>query len=174
MKILKSILVVSLAVMISTAVTANLVIAGEDQNLATVRKLVDAFNHKNVAMYDDIYSSKLTYYGTGENAKMNLDGLKQFMSGIFAAFPNGKLTLDDLFAKGNEVVYRVTFTGTQTGDMPGSPGIPATGKMVTASSIGIVRFENGKIVQEWENFDDLGMMQQLGVIPMSEAGQQSK
>ena len=171
MKILKGTLVVSLAVLISTAVTANMAIAGEDQNLATVRKLVDAFNLKNVAMYDDIYSSKLTYYGTGENAKMNLDGLKQFMSSIFTAFPDGKLTIEDLIAKGDEVVYRVSYMGTQTGDMP---GIPATGKLVKARSIGIVRFENGKIIEEWENFDDLGMMQQLGVIPMSEAGQQSK
>lgn len=161
----------SLAVMISTAIIANVTIASEDQNLATVRKLVEAFNLKNAALYDDIYSSKLTYFGTGENAKLGLDGLKQFMSGIFSAFPDGKLTIDELIAKGDKVVYRVTYMGTQTGDMP---GVPATGKKVIARSIGIARFENGKIVEEWENFDDLGMMQQLGVIQMSEAGQQSK
>lgn len=168
MKILKGILVVSLAVMISTTITANMAFAGEDQNLATVRKLVDAFNLKNIVMFDEIYSSNLIYYGTGENAKLNLDGLKQFMSGIFTAFPDGKLTIDELIAKGDMVVYRVTYMGTQTGDMP---GIPATKELIKARSIGIARFENGKIVEEWENFDDLGMMQQLGLIPAAEAEQ---
>jgi steroid delta-isomerase-like uncharacterized protein len=171
MKTLKIILVVSLFVMFSTTITTNMAFADEDQNLTTVRKLVDAFNLKNIAMYDEIYSSNLNYYGTGEGAKLNLDGLKQFMSGIFTAFPDGKLTIDELIAKGDKVVYRVTYKGTQTGDMP---GVPATGKVVQARSIGIVRLENGKIVEEWENFDDMGMMQQLGVIPISEAGQQSK
>jgi predicted ester cyclase len=59
-------------------------------------------------------------------------------------------------------VYRWTFHGTLQGDFF---GIPATGKGVTITGMGISRIENGKIVELWSNFDQLGLMQQLGVIP---------
>jgi predicted ester cyclase len=49
---------------------------------------------------------------------------------------------------------------TQIGDLP---GIPGTGKPVTVTSIIIYRISKGKIAEEWESWDALGMMQQLGV-----------
>ena len=171
MKIRKHIMAASMAVIFLIGFVGNGAFAAEDLNLAAAKKIVQAFNQKDVSKYDKVYSTKLEYYGTGENAKTDLAGLKQFMSGVFAAFPDGKITIDELVAKGDDVFYRITFNGTQTGDMP---GIPATGKKVQARSIGIFRFEDGKVVKEWENFDDLGMMQQLGAIPKSETGQQSQ
>ena len=92
----------------------------------------------------------------------------QFLSAIFKGFPDVRGTIDDLLADEDKVVYRLTIKGTHKAEMM---GIPATNKAVTIRSIGIARIAGDKIVEEWENYDELGMMQQLGVIP--EPGQAS-
>jgi steroid delta-isomerase-like uncharacterized protein len=89
-------------------------------------------------------------------------GFKQFGGVFLTAFPGGKHTIDDLIADENRVASRVTYRGTHTGDLM---GIPPTGKTVTVSAMIIDQFANGKIVETWRLFDQMGMMQQLGVIP---------
>jgi predicted ester cyclase len=72
-----------------------------------------------------------------------------------------------MIAEGDKVVVRSTLHGTQTGPMQMGPGstIPATGKAMTMTSIDIIRFAGGKMVEHWGNEDDLEMMQQLGLLP---------
>ena len=94
-------------------------------------------------------------------AAPGVEGMKQMMGMFFAAFPDLNVTIDQLIA-GDIVVGRMTNTGTHQGDLM---GIAPTGKSVTFSEIHMVRIENGKAVEHWGNIDDLGMMQQLGVIP---------
>ena len=79
------------------------------------------------------------------------------------AFPDLHLTVEDMIAEGDKVVTRFTSRGTQTGAFM---GIPPTGKQVTVSSIVIARIADGKIVEEWGLDDQMGMLQQLGVIPV--------
>jgi hypothetical protein len=64
-----------------------------------------------------------------------------------------------------EVVGRITAFGTHEGEFF---GIPATGKQIRLSAIGIRRITDGKIVEHWYEADNLGLMQQLGVVPMPE------
>ncbi len=85
------------------------------------------------------------------------------------AFPGNQLTVEDYLAEGDTVVSRWTGRGTHKGDLM---GIAPTGKQVTVTGISIQRIANGKIVEEWSNYDMLGMLQQLGVVPMP--GQASK
>ena len=68
----------------------------------------------------------------------------------------------DEVAEGDKVVTRYTTRGTQLGSFM---GMPPTGKYVTVTGIAIARFANGKVVEEWGNADDLGLLQQLGVVP---------
>ena len=84
------------------------------------------------------------------------------MGMFFSAFPDLHSTIDQLIAEGDIVAGRMTTTGTHRGEFM---GIPPTGKRVTFSEIHIVRIADGKAVEHWGNSDDLGMMQQLGVIP---------
>ena len=63
---------------------------------------------------------------------------------------------------------RWTATGTHDGD---ALGVPASGKTTTVTGIGIDRFEDGKIVEVWGNWDTLGMLQQIGAIPEPQAAQ---
>jgi len=91
-----------------------------------------------------------------------LEPYKQFISMYFTAFPDLHLTIEDIIAEGDNVVVRQTFQGTHKGDLM---GILPTGKQATATGISIFRVANGKAVEQRANYDDLGLMQQLGVIP---------
>ena len=81
---------------------------------------------------------------------------------FLAAFPDLHVTIEDVVAEGDRVVVRTTYTGTHQADLQ---GIPATGKTVSESAITIFRLANGKIAEGWLVADNLGLMQQLGVIP---------
>ncbi len=83
----------------------------------------------------------------------------------FAAFPDSHFTIEDLIAVGDTVVVRYTARGTHQGNLM---AIPPTGKQVSVTAIGIFRIGNGIAVEEWLNIDDLGMLQQLGVVPVPE------
>jgi predicted ester cyclase len=86
------------------------------------------------------------------------------------AFPDARVTVEDQIAEGDKVVDRWTATGTPTGDLM---SVPPTGRRIEVSGITISRFAGGKIVEDWYQGDDLGMMQQLGVIPSGEASEES-
>jgi len=81
--------------------------------------------------------------------------------GYHQAFPDHLLIIEDQFAEDDKVVTRWIACGTPRGDLP---GIPATGRHMMVSGISITRVENGKIVEEWQNWDQVGMLRQLGVI----------
>jgi len=92
-----------------------------------------------------------------------IDAYKQFLSMYLTASPDLHFTIEDQMAEGDKVVTRYTAGGTHLGPFM---GIPPTGKQVTATGMSIIRVANGKIVEEWANGDDLGLLQQLGVNPM--------
>jgi len=78
------------------------------------------------------------------------------------AFPDFRLTIEDLIAAEETVTARWSCRGTHTGDLR---GIAPTGKQFNISGISIARFASGKMVEGWVNWDALGLMQQLGVVP---------
>ena len=88
--------------------------------------------------------------------------LKEALAMFRGAFPDLKMTMDDAIAEGNQVAARFTMTGTHKGEFQ---GIPPTGKSVKIGGIDIVRFEGDKAVEHWGYTDQVGLMQQLGVMP---------
>ena len=94
--------------------------------------------------------------------KPGVEGMKEMMGMFFAAFPDLQATIDQLVAEGDLVVGRMTNTGTHKGDFM---GIAATNKRVTFTEMHMIRVANGKAAEHWGNSDDMGMMQQLGVVP---------
>ena len=81
-----------------------------------------------------------------------------FYNRLHGAFPDMKITLDDVIGADDKVVGRYTAVMTHTGD---HLGIPATNKKVQITGITIAQIENGKIVRGWDNWDQLSLMQQL-------------
>ena len=92
---------------------------------------------------------------------------RQQAQAFVAAFPDAYHVIDDQLADAENVVTRVTFCGTQTGDLM---GIPATHRRVAIGAISWFRIADGLIAEEWTHFDRLGMMVQLGVAPGPPAG----
>jgi steroid delta-isomerase-like uncharacterized protein len=88
--------------------------------------------------------------------------LKEALAMFRGAFPDLKMTMDDAIVEGNQVAARFTMTGTHKGEFQ---GIPPTGKSVKIGGIDIVRFEGDKAVEHWGYTDQMGLMQQLGVMP---------
>ena len=133
-----------------------------EEHERALRTLVKACNNKDIKGFEDVYDPNVAYHGTGELAAAGRSAFVQFIGAIFEAFPDVSVTLDDVFSSGDKVAYRLTLKGTHKAELM---GIPATNRVVTVRSIGIARVSSGKIVEEWENFDEMGMMQQLGVVP---------
>jgi steroid delta-isomerase-like uncharacterized protein len=132
-----------------------------EDNKALVRRAYDAYNQRNWAAYYELFTPDCV----GHYASMTIPGLeayKQFLSMYLTAFPDLHVTLEDIIAEGDIVVVRQTGHGIHQGDLM---GIPPTGKQVTVTGINIARFANGKAVELWGNSDDLGLLQQLGVVP---------
>jgi predicted ester cyclase len=90
------------------------------------------------------------------------EGVKIWASIFRTAFPDIQSTAEDVIVEGDRVVERFSASGTFKGEFM---GIPPTGKGGGTTGINIFRVANGKIVEHWGNSDDLGMMQQMGVIP---------
>jgi steroid delta-isomerase-like uncharacterized protein len=86
----------------------------------------------------------------------------QSIGAFLAGFPDAHFTIEDQIEEGDLVVTRWTARGTHTGNLF---GIPATGKSIAMPGISIYRITNGKMVEAWVQYDQLGMMQQLGLVP---------
>lgn len=98
----------------------------------------------------------------GSNPPMDMAGHSGFGAMFYQGFPDLYHTIDDVIAEGDKAVVRFTLRGRQTADFM---GIPATGRSIEVQAIAILRFEDGKVAQLMAEFDQFGMMQQLGVIP---------
>jgi predicted ester cyclase len=140
-----------------------------EENKAVVRRCVEESNRGKeavMAVIDELYGPGYVWHGPfGE---MDLAGVKQMTPAFYAAFPDMHMTVEDLIAEGDKVVWRYSLRATHQGEFM---GIPPTGKVVTWTAIIISRFAGGKFVEDWENLDLLGLMQQLGAIPqMAQTG----
>ena len=136
-----------------------------EENKMLVRQFYErAWNEKDLAFVDENAASDYVDHtpGTPPGLPSGREGIKALMSAYFTAFPDIHLTIEDMLAEGDKVVTRWKSTGTFRGEMM---GMAPTGKSATFTGISIDRVVNGKVVEGWTNFDMLGMLQQLGVIP---------
>ena len=99
--------------------------------------------------------------GTGEDTR-GIKNYKQSMNEFYSAFPDVHVTLDDMVVEGDKVATRWTLTGTHKGEFMGRR---PTNKKVTVWGITIDRIAGGKFVESWVRYDNLGFMQQLGLVP---------
>jgi steroid delta-isomerase-like uncharacterized protein len=112
----------------------------------------------------EVYADDIVMHEPDEDVR-GIEGLKQYVSMIRSALPDLHLTLEDDIAEGNKVVSRWRAQGTHRGELM---GIAPTGNQVAITGITIHRIEDGKIVEEWENWDALGLMQQIGAVASPE------
>jgi steroid delta-isomerase-like uncharacterized protein len=137
-----------------------------DQNKLQARHVYDVYNQVvrtgNVSLLDEVLAVDGIDHDPASGQAPGIDGVKQTFTMFRTAFPDFYFTTEDQLAENDKVVSRVVTRGTHKGDFQ---GIPATGKKVKTEGIDILRFANGKAVERWGVFDNLGLLQQLGAIP---------
>ena len=135
-----------------------------EENKALVRRAIEALNRGDMVEisggWDELFVPDFVRQDTTGGLRSR-EEYKRVLSSLLTAIP-GQFTIEDLFAEGEKVLLRYTFHGTHQGQWR---GIPPTGKPVTFTGMLIYRFDDGKIVEGWENADISGLLQQLGVVP---------
>ena len=134
----------------------------QEQNKSLVRRIFEeGINQNKPGVFDELIA--LSYMNHDIPAPTpGLEGFKMVIGMFLAAFPDMRVTIEEELAEGDKVITRGYFTGTHQGDFQ---GIPPTGKQIKVKYIDIWLVENGKLVENWVRLDELGMMQQLGVVP---------
>jgi predicted ester cyclase len=133
-----------------------------EENKAVVRRFFEELlSTDNLALADEILSPDFRLYFAGSPDPMDLKRYKDFLAARRAAFPDRRFAVEDMIAEGDKVSARFTMRGTHNGELQ---GIAPSGREVTMSGIDIIRLKEGKMVEDRVEVDQLGMMQQLGVI----------
>jgi predicted ester cyclase len=133
-----------------------------ENNKALVRRVTEeGLNQHNPAFLNEVCGPNVEFHD-GSRSFQGIHTYQHFLVQFFTAFPDAHFTSEELIAEGDTVAVRRTFRGTHTGSFM---GIPPTGKQVTTTVMTINRFAYGKIVEVWNNTDDLDLLHQLGVIP---------
>jgi ketosteroid isomerase-like protein len=133
-------------------------------NKAVVRRLIEeVWNAGRLDLLDELIAEEATLTFRGRTSPPQSPAqVGATVAQWRAAFPDFRFALADLIAEGDKVVARVPFSGTHTGPLM---DLAPTGRRVRVGEMLILRLADGKIVEAWEEYDELGMRQQLGVIP---------
>ncbi|MFQ6108196.1 MAG: ester cyclase [Candidatus Aminicenantales bacterium] len=138
-------------------------ITEEEINVIT-DKILEIWNEGNLALIEEVYSPD-TVVRTSNTPEdiVGSEGIKNWVTNSRTAFPDFHMTFDEIIVKGDKIVTKWTFTGTNTGTLTMPFGkLPPTGKEVHVTGLAINRVENGKAVEELVVFNVLEMMQQMG------------
>jgi steroid delta-isomerase-like uncharacterized protein len=137
--------------------------ASLEQNKALMRNYIEeAWNKGNLDFIDKNFSSDFVGHGTFHGQPTNRDGVKSVISTIRNAIPDLNITIEDMLAEGTTVASRWVTKGTHKGDLMGAK---PTGNKISVSETAVFRVKDGKVVEAWANRDDLGFLQQIGLIP---------
>jgi len=134
-----------------------------EQNKNNVRRLLEeVWNKGHVSVADELFAPTYTHHDSSTpDVGRGPESEKKRATLYRNAFPDIRVTIEDLIAEGETVVVRWSCRGTHKGDLN---GIAPTGKQFNITGVSIARFTNGKMFEGFVNWDALGLMQQLGVV----------
>ena len=134
-----------------------------EENKALVGRYVEEFwNQGNEAAAAELIAPEYVAHDPAVPGRTGPEGETRALQVYRVAAPDLHFTVEDLIAEGDRVVVRWASHGTHLGDLL---GIPPTGKVAAATGITILRIAGGKLVEMWQDWDRLGLLQQLGAIP---------
>jgi steroid delta-isomerase-like uncharacterized protein len=135
-----------------------------EQNKTNVRRLFEeVWNKGHMSVADELLASTYTHHDNSTpDSGRGPESEKKRVTLYRNAFPDIRFTVQDMISEGEAVVARWSCHGTHKGELN---GIAPTGKQFNITGISIARFTNGKMFEGYVNWDGLGLMQQLGVVP---------
>jgi len=135
-----------------------------EENKAIVRRYQAAYDNNNLDDLDAVIAVEMISHAAAyDDAPTGLEGAKFGHRQNLSIFPEFRQTIDLLIAEGDKVVMRFTASGTFTGEP--LMGVPPTGRRFEITGISIYRIAGGKIVEHWAIEDEIGIMQQIGLMP---------
>ncbi len=133
-----------------------------EENKTIVRRFYDAYNANDLDAAEAALAENFQFHNPTPGLPPGRAGYRLGGEMFARAFPDHNSTIEVQVAEGDWVVTRGMFSGTHQGDMP---GLPTTGKRMNVPYLAMDRVEHGKIVERYEQFDQMMMLQQLGVMP---------
>ena len=130
-----------------------------EENKALVRR---SWATNNTDVLDETYTPDAVWHLSDQDIQ-GVEDFKQYLPPFITAFPDLNVTVEDEIAEGEKVVNRFTLRGTHQGETEELG--PPTGRQMELKGITISRIEGGKIVEDWDYYDNLTLLQQLGLAP---------
>ena len=122
---------------------------------------IDGLNRGDTSVANSVFAADCVIHINGSpEPNLSVDGFKQMVAGLLAAFPDLHITIEDQIVAGDKVTTRWTAEGTNNGAL--GP-VPATARGIRIGGMVLDRLADGKIVERWEQWDQMGMLQQLGL-----------
>jgi steroid delta-isomerase-like uncharacterized protein len=134
----------------------------EECEVVVRRFLDEVITQGNADALNELMAQDVVWHGGSFGEIRGLNEFTRFIGQFLSAFPDLRVSVEDVIGADDRVAARLTVHGTQSGDLM---GIPASGREATWTDVNIYRVADGKIVEEWFCGDYLGMMQQIGAIP---------
>ncbi len=126
------------------------------------RRWVEALNRGDVSAADETFTPDCVIHITGSpEPDLSVEGFKQMVAGLLAAFPDLHFTIEDQLVSGDKVATRWIAEGTNTAPLG---EVPPTGRRIHVDGLILDRVENGRVVERWEQWDQMAMMRQLGLL----------
>jgi len=130
-----------------------------EQNKALLHRYIEeVWDRENHAAVDDFLAPTYLRYRSPTKPPLTREGQKQLLAGFRAAFPDIKITIEEVIVEGDKIAFRSTMRGTHQGEFL---GIVPTGQEVTFGLLDVIRVEDGKFVEQWGGPDTYDLLQQL-------------
>ena len=131
----------------------------KEQNLDTNKRLGEAVSTGNLQVLNEIFAPNVIENDPAPDQGKGPQGFIDFFTTLRTAFPDLKVTVDQLVQDDHNIAMAYKIHGTHKGDFL---GIAPTGKTISARGVQIAKFANGKIIERWGSSDELGLVKQLG------------
>jgi len=134
-----------------------------EENKAVVRRWVEAFNEGDIDAVNELLTDSYVRHDPNSPEVRGPEEEKQLIAMYRSAFPDLHFSLEDMLAEDDRVATRLSISATHKGELL---GIAPTENRLSLTAMEIYRLREGKIDEQWVNVDTLGMMQQIGAIPV--------
>lgn len=138
-----------------------------EANKAIVRRwFEEVWNQGREETIDELFAIGGIGYGLGDTdvPTRGPAEFKLFANNLRGAIPDIHMTIEDIMAEGDRVTVRITVEGTHKGNQL---GVAATGRRIRIAGVVIIRIEHAQIVEGWNSWDQLGLLRQIGAIPVA-------
>ena len=139
--------------------------AEPEQNEAVVRRVLELIDERRLDEAFELYAIDYVYHGPGSQGLRGRDGIRGLWEVFLDGFPDLRSTIEDMFSARDKVVLRWRIEGSHTGKFR---GVAPTNRKIALSVTEVFRMADGQLVEAWDQYDRLDLMQQIGAIPATE------